>query len=174
MKKKISKNKIKRILKRAVLILVIAILGGIIGSFAVAGSSLIDRSPNPDNFIKTENYLVKDKDTNDKGIDVTVKKDGTIKLNGIASEDDEYVVASLSLDPGTYTISGMKSNKDSVGLKVIYGSKEYFAGTSEDTFTLATKTTVSVVIYVSEGTWNINRTIRPVLVEGTTAGEFYA
>ena len=173
-KKKFNSQKAKRIAKRVALVLVAALVGGVMGSMVTTNGGIFNRDLNEDNLIKAENYLVKDEDDNDKGITVTVKEDGTIKLNGTAKEDDEYTVAEVVLQPGTYTISGVKSDKDGYGLKAVFGTNEHFAGTKTETFTVTTATTVSIVIYAVEDTFCLNTTIRPVLVAGDEAGEFYA
>ena len=167
------KQKTKRTLKRIALVALIAILGGVVGSFAVSGSSMFDRDLNPDNLIKVENYVVQDKDDNGNGVDVKVDDDGVIKLNGKATADDEYIVTELVLEPGEYTLSGFKSDKSKVGLKATFGTSEHYAGTSSDTFVLESSTTVTIVVYVAEDHYCLNTTIKPVLVTGDEAGEFY-
>ena len=167
------KNKTKRTLKRIGLILAIALVGGVFGAFAASGTSMFDRDLNPDNLIKVENYVVKDKDDNGNGIDVKVDDDGVIKLNGKATADDEYTVTELVLEPGEYTLSGFKSDKSKVGLKATFGTSEHYAGTSSDTFVLESSTTVTIVVYVADDHYCLNTTIKPVLVTGDEAGEFY-
>lgn len=168
------KPKTKRTLKRIALILAIAVMGGVLGAAAVGGLSSMKKEVNPDNLIKVEDYAIKDKDDLGRGIDATVKEDGTIKLTGRATSDNEFLVTSIVLEPGKYTISGCNSNKDASGLKAVFGSSEYYAGTAEDTFEIESTTTVNIYAYVKEDTVCINKTIRPVLVEGDTPGEFYA
>ena len=168
------KQKTKRTIKRIALILAVALVGGIMGSMVAGGTSLFNRDLNEDNLIKVENYLIQDEDDNGNGIEVTVKEDGTIKLNGTAKSDDEYTVTEILLQPGTYTMSGVKSDKKGAGLKAVFGANEHYAGTSSDTFVLETATTVSIVVYAVEDTFCLNKTIRPVLVAGDDAGDFYA
>ena len=168
------KPKTKRLFKRIGMILLIAILGGLIASFALTVADGFERELNPDNLMPAE-YLIEDGDTNGVGIDISVNDDGVIKLNGKATSDDEYSVCFITLKPGTYTISGIKSNLDGVALKVLYnGNMSAVSGLMDDTFVIETETTVEVVITVAEGTWCINKTIKPVIVEGEKPGDFYA
>ena len=167
------KQKTKRTIKRILIVLAIALLGGLVGSFAATGSSFFDRDPNPDNLILVDNYVIKDGEDPGDGVEATVKDDGTIKLNGKAKANTEFTVAELVLEPGEYTISGYDSEKSTKGIKVVFGVNEHYAGTSSDTFILETSTTVRVVIYVTEDTYCLNSTFRPVLVTGDDPGDFY-
>ena len=97
----------------------------------------------------------------------------TIKASGIAKEDQEFIIDTITLEPGTYTISGLKSDKDKVSLKVVFGANEYFAGLKNDTFKIESATSVQIVLSFAEDTVCVNKTVRPVLVVGEEAGDFY-
>ena len=168
------KQKTKRMLKRVGIFLLVAILGGLTASFAMTAANGFDRELNPENIIDVDKYTVKDGDSSGKGIKVSVNDDGVIKLNGEASENDEYTVTTLSLAAGTYTISGYDSNSKGVTLKAVYnGTITAISGTTYATFTLETETSVSIVITIAEDYYCFNTTIKPVLVEGDEAGDFY-
>ena len=135
--------------------------------------SWIERDVNEDNLIKVDAYQIKDEQDDGKGIKVRVNDDGVIKLSGKATSENSFVVCTVNLEPGQYTISGLKSG-DNYGLKVVGANNlEAKAGTSGATFTIETPQTVSVVIYVAEDTILFNKTVKPVLVSGTEAGDFY-
>ena len=168
------KNKTKRIMKRIGMIVAIVILGGLVGSFALIAANGFNRDVNPNNRI-TVGYVIEDNDTNGRGIDVSVDDDGVIRLNGKATSDDEFSVCFLTLEPGVYTISGLKSELDGVSLKAVYdGNKSAVSGLKNDTFVIENLSSVEIVISVKEGTWCWNKTIRPVLVEGDEPGEWWA
>ena len=167
------KQKTKRTIKRIAIILAIAVCGGIFGAMAMNAMPSLEKETNPDNLIKAENYLIKDGEDNGRGVKLTVKDDGTIKMTGKATSDDTFIIDELTLEPGTYTISGVDSKLDGVGLKAVFGANEHYAGLNSDTFVLESATTVQIVLYAAEDSVSVSRTVRPVLVEGTAAGEFY-
>lgn len=133
----------------------------------------LDKEVNEKNLIKAENYQIEDEQDDGKGIKARVNEDGVIKLSGKATSDNSFVVCTVELAPGEYTISGVKST-DNYGLQVT-GADNLIAkaGTSSDTFTIETAQTVTVSIYVTEDTWLFNKKITPVLVSGADAGDFY-
>lgn len=135
-------------------------------------ASWMESEVNEENLIKADAYQIKDDQDDGKGIKARVNDDGVIKLSGKATSDNSIVVTNVTLAPGTYTISGMNSG-DNYGLKVVGPNLEAKAGTSSATFTLETSQVISVVIYVAEDTLLFNKTVKPVLVTGTEAGDFY-
>ena len=163
----------KRNIKRLAAVVVIALLGGVIGSMA-ANNISFEKDLNENNIIKYEDYSLQTITNNGKGVELTVKDDGTLKLNGKATSDDEYTVAAYTLEAGTYTISGCDSKIDGAGLMVRFGTNEHYAGLSSDTFVLEAETTVYIIVYVKEDTVCLFKTIRPVLVKGEEPGDFYA
>ena len=130
--------------------------------------------PDSENYIKTQGTKY--------GVDVEVKEDGTIKLKGNPSGNIELVVDTVELEAGTYTLSAIKEpDLASVTLSAQWNVTNFcYAGFGDevldDTFTLTEKTTVSVILSIQSEAEiaYANRTIRPVLVSGDTAGDFYA
>lgn len=169
------KAKTKRTLKRIGMFLLVAILGGAISAVAITAINGSEKELNPDNIIKAADYDLEDGADNGKGVKASVNEDGIIKLNGKATSDDEFVVCTVTLDPGEYVISGLDSKVDGVSLKAVASSQEYVSGiTDKDHFVVESQTTYSIVITVKEGYFCFNKTVKPVLVEGDTAGEFYS
>ena len=180
MAKNFNKNKVKRgwktALKIIAIVAVVALLGGVA---AMALGSLRER--NPDNLIKVDENYLKDVTSNGYGLSIDVDEDGTIHLKGETSKNEEYIVQTVTLPAGTYTISGLKeSNLDKVALKAVWGEgNSAISGTDNATFTLDAEYAVQVVITIqgAEDGENVidwtNKLIRPVIVEGETAGDFY-
>lgn len=148
------------------------------GVFALFGGSF-GRERNPDNLIEIgeDSGYIETHNTN-RGVKVDVEDDGTIKLSGKATCDYSVKVATLVLDPGTYTISGLDSVVDEFELYAQYGVDDLaISGTDNATFTLDQMQSVDIMIsWSDEHNFHAfsGRTVRPVLVEGKTAGEFFA
>ena len=139
-------------------------------------STWFEKEINPSNLIniKAEGYTLEEKI--DKGTGVKLERDeyGAIKLSGKASEADSFTVGVFVLEPGTYTLSGVKSNSD-CGLKVVGPNIEKKSGTTENKFTIEETTSVTVSIYVAEdASFFLGKTILPTLVRGDVEGDFYA
>lgn len=170
-----SKGKIKKILKIVGIVAVVALIGGM--ALSLVNNS---RQRNDDNLIKVDDTYIQSQKTN-YGLEVTVENDGTIKLKGNTSANEELPVQTLTLPAGTYTISGInKVDLSKMTLCAKWGGNVAHAGTGSETFTLENETevTISIIIEAAEdGESTIafeNRIIRPVLVEGEEPGEFYA
>ncbi|MBE6576533.1 MAG: hypothetical protein E7653_00155 [Ruminococcaceae bacterium] len=123
-----------------------------------------------EDYIKTHNTA--------RGVKVKVDDNGLIKLSGKATSANSVTVATVALKAGTYTLSGVSEpNIDEFGMRIMYGNGNIaMAGTDSATFTLAADETVSIILYWCEDynfAFNSNSTVKPVLVEGETAGEFY-
>ena len=134
--------------------------------------SWIDKQVNEANLIKADNYIIEDGQDDGKGIKARVNDDGVIKLSGNATSDNSFTVCELTLTPGQYTISGLKSC-DEYGLEVIGANLHAKSGTSNATFTIDTTQTVTVQIYVAEDTILFNKKVTPTLVLGADAGDFF-
>ena len=112
------------------------------------------------------------------GIDFTHNEDGTISVNGTASADAYSMTTSVgaehlvSLQAGTYTLSGSITGTD---LQVLQGNGTSIAnttGTTPITFTLNATTSVFVRLKVNNGTQIINKTIYAQLEKGSKANHF--
>ena len=154
----------------------------IVSVLGFASDGFTDKDPqnwfsnerNADNYIKLENYKIKDGREDGDGIKYSVDEDGVIKLIGKADKDISVILADVVLEPGRYTISGVKSCSD-YGLEVTGANIEVKAGVTNDTFVLEQAATVTVSIYVKEGTtFFFGKTIKPVLNKGDTPVDFYA
>ena len=170
-----AKRRLNSIVTFVCLVLVFALLGGI----AVATFSSL-RERNPDNLLTVDENYIRDKKTG-YGLEVKVDDNGIIKLKGQSSRNEELIVQTVKLAAGTYTISGIeKPELDKVVLQATWGTGNIaYAGLDSATFTLDAEYEVTVAIVI-EGTedgentidWQ-NKTIKPVLVKGDVAGEFW-
>ena len=153
-------------------IFIIALLCGFI-TFAFSNGFLRDR--NEENLISLEGYIVDQKDL--YGIELDVKDDGVIKIKGDTKENVDFCINYLYLDPGTYTLSGIADpNLGSITLNARFNDEVAYAGDKTGTFTLSERTLVYIylsIVECEEGISWVNRTIRPCLVEGNEAGDFY-
>ena len=175
-----SNYKTKKIWKRigigvaivALLAVALALANGMLSGF---------RDRNSDNLIKLDDNYLKSKKT-DYGLEVVVDDDGVIKLKGQTTRNEELIVQTVTLPAGTYTISGIaKPNLSKIVLRATWGEGNVaYAGLDSQTFTLEGETlvTVSIVVEGAEGDDNtidfVNRTIKPVIIEGKEPGDFYA
>ena len=155
------------------ILLVAALALGICSAF-----NLFPRERNEANLIdiSAENYI--ETHNTARGVKVKVDEDGIIKLSGKATSANSVTVATVALKAGTYTLSGVNDpNIDEFGMRVMYGDGNIaMAGTESATFTLAADETVTIILYWCEDynfNFNANSTVKPVLVEGEVAGEFY-
>ena len=157
-----------------VAVLVIALLGGV-ATVAFANGFLQDR--NKDNLLIVDSTYLKDKDLLN-GIELDVTEDGAIHIKGDPSDNASVIIQEVKLAAGTYTISGIeKLDMNQIYLCVMYGSGSMaIAGDTSATFTLTAEETVSVELHIVKDSKipYANRVIRPVLVKGEKAGEFYA
>ena len=154
------------------------------GSYDIVTQLRGDR--NPDNLLTVENYTVEKNKSGDMegstkyGVTYKVKDDGRIVLSGKNNYNAETDVtvqkvpfASVTLKPGTYTISGYeKAQANTLGVYAMVGSEEY-SEAGQTTFTISQETTVVIGFYVYNDVNTFGKTLYPVLVEGKTAGEFY-
>lgn len=174
-------TKTKRTLSMIGMILICVMLCAFIGNlssgfsnFKVSEWSL--RSRNSDNLLSGDFV---DYNSGD-GISVTARNDGTLVVKGeyLGTEDCLVIdVETVTLSAGTYTLSGAPNGGNyTYYLRVSYGSKTVTGdfGTDGGTFTLSSSTAVTVQLVVYPEREFNNLVIRPVLVEGTEAGDFYA
>lgn len=176
------KPRTKRIIAFAAAVLVITMILSVLGSLSdgfqnwdTATWQLRDR--NEDNLL-SGNFTDYNKGD---GITATAKNDGTIILDGEykGSADNIVIpVETLSLPKGTYTFTGAPNGSTSTyNLQLTYnsGSDVVYADFDGNTFTIpdgGATVTVQIVVYPDCKINNVR--IRPVLVEGSEAGDFYA
>lgn len=149
-------------------------------SVGIVSLSNSDKNVNSDNLIDvTADDYIRSQNTA-RGVEIDVKDDGVIKLSGKATSAHSVKVATVTLKPGTYTLSGVPDPEiNKMGLRATYGDGIVCnAGTESATFTLTQEEMVTITLYWAEdysfGWLNPNSTIKPVLVEGDKVGEFYA
>lgn len=113
------------------------------------------------------------------GISINSNKLGALTVNGEYKGTEEFLVVELeklNLASGTYTLSGApKGGNYTYHLRAVYGDDTVVGdfGSAKGTFTLSSsqEVTIELVIYPDE---QFNRlSIKPVLVVGDKAGDFY-
>ena len=132
---------------------------------------------NPHNLIKVDETYIKTQNTN-RGVEIEVEKDGTIELSGKATSDHVVTIATVSLEPGWYTLSGLESpDLNEFYLYGVYGvSGQAIAGTDSAVFEVTAPTDIVIKLSWTEDVsfnWFTDHKIQPVLVEGKVAGDFY-
>ena len=136
-----------------------------------------EKEVNPDNLIKVENYQIKSEKPNG-GPEFEVKDDGTIKVSGKAANYREKVVASVTLEPGTYTIGGYKSDMEKMSLAIVFNGEIHYAGDDSDvtgaTFTVTETVVATVKLVIAKDTnFLLSATVRPTLGNGSEEIDFY-
>ena len=176
---KIKKSTIKMIAIAAVACLVLSFIGHITGGFQTPLKDATLRDRNPDNLLTGKYGWTDDVYNVGDGYKLTASNDGTVTINGKYTGADGSVVVVLekvTLAAGTYTLSGTPNGgNQTYHLRASYGSTTVTGdfGGAKGTFTLtsSTEVTISLVIY-DDFDFNYVK-VRPVLVEGSTAGDFY-
>lgn len=178
-----SKIKFPKIRLKDIVLVILAVMLALAGVSVFGGvkySTDFKRDINPDNLINvnTPGYIKSMKTGH--GVEIDVDENGVIKLSGKATKAYSVTVATVTLDAGTYTISGVKNSDslDDFALRVdLPGGEAAWADTENDTFTLTQAETVTVVLQWSdEYKFNFltNNKVEPVLVKGEEPGSFYA
>ncbi len=172
-------------MKKYIKIIALVLAAVLVICAVAAGISVLTRKPNEDNYIyklydSDASYVGKEgKDTN--GITWTIKDDGTIVADGEASANTYFEIGTINFTKGTYTFTANEDvdrNKfyveglDSNGVTIWYSD----ISNSENgmTQTFGAETLVTFRIVVLEDTELNNVKFRPCIVEGKTAGEYYA
>ena len=168
--------------KRNIIVIIVAVLvavfiSTIIGSVSNGYKDILNPSEwnkkevNNANFIAAENYFIKTQ-SYEQGIEVEVKDNGLIKVNG-ENKDDETVqidICTVTLPAGTYTFtSGVSGTSAS---KYYLKAGNYYADFNNNTFTLEEDTELTVSLFVLKGE-EVNATFAPVIVPGEVEGSFF-
>lgn len=177
------KTNTKLILVALAVILAVSFIGKITNGFQTDLKDATLRDRNESNLLtgkytetgwKDDSYNVGD------GYKLTAAKDGTITINGEytgSSASATVVLEKVTLSAGTYTLSGAPNGGNQTYLiKAVYGGTETVAdfGSTGGTFTLTSSEPVTIQL-VLFGDFEFNNVkIRPVLVDGSEAGDFYA
>ncbi len=165
-------------LKIVALVMVGFLLGGIFMNFTgTETKNPFKKELNENNLIEVDSTYIKTQDTN-RGVKIKVADDGTIKLSGKATSDLVVTVATVSLEPGWYTLSGLESpDINKFYLYGVYGvSGQAISGTDSAVFEITEPTDIVIKLsWTEDVSFNIftDNKIQPVLVEGKTAGAFY-
>lgn len=181
------KRRTKNILTVICCVLAVTALLTLIGRWTGGSFNVIDQlrgNRNPNNLLTVETYTVeKNKDgdmegTTGYGVSFKVKDDGRITLSGTNKgyEDKvQYVpFASLNLKPGTYTLSGYeKAQLNTLGVYALVNGNKIFGDGLGEEIVIDQESTVVIGFYIYNDVNTFGKTLYPVLVSGTTAGEFY-
>lgn len=174
-----KKSTIKMLAIVAVACLVMAFFGNITDGFQTNLKDASLRPRNPDNLLSGE-YGWKDDVYNvGDGYKLTAKNDGSIVITGEYTGTDgsaSIVLEKVTLAAGTYTLSGAPNGGNATYLlKVTYGSNNVIGdfGAEGGTFTLSSSTEVTLQLVLYPEHEFLRTTVRPVIVEGSEAGDFY-
>ena len=168
--------------KRNIILVVVAVLlavfvSTIIGTLSNGYENIDDpaswgqKDINPDNLIKVADYSINTQSL-ESGIDIVVDDDGRIKVQGEnkTTSDVTVEIVKVTVPAGTYTFtSGVSSTSAS---KYFLKANGYYADFNNNTFELASETTLTISLNVKAGE-ELNVTFAPVLVAGDEAGTFY-
>ena len=137
-----------------------------------------EKEVNPDNLLKAENYVLKTSKVNE-GLEFTVDDYGVIKVDGKASKDYEAVIATITLEPGTYTIGGYDSDANKMSLAIVVNAEVHYAGNEGElsgaTFTVEETTAATVKLVIAEdANFILAATVRPTLAVGLEEIDFFA
>ncbi len=144
--------------------------------------ALTQRDVNPDNLYTYDSVLDTVKETSNTGLGFTleVKNDGTIIVDGKYRDTEEAMLplAKVHLEPGTYTMTTGASTSVYDAYFALYTSTEEssLVGTFDfdNQVEITTEGDYYIFVGIAPETEFNNQTFRPVIVEGTEAGEFYA
>ncbi len=172
-------KKFNKIIKYAAVFLVGVLVCGVLINVKDSSNGFLSKERNPDNMIVFEDNdtYIKTQDTNE-GVEIDVDDNGVITLKGKATSGYELTVAQVTLEPGTYTISGCDNTSSDFRMYVKYNVTDVAISGNEDndTFTISEEQTVSVKITWKED-YNFGKLvgtkIKPVIVEGKEIGDFY-
>ena len=161
------------------------VLVSVLGICAVAtGISVLTRKPNEDNYIyklyDSDASYVTEEGKDGNGITWTIKDDGTIVADGEASENTYFEIGTINLKAGTYTFTANEDvdKNEFYVVGIVNGAEVWYSDISNSTngatHTFASDTSVTFRIVVLEDTELNNVKFLPCIVEGKTAGEYYA
>ena len=108
------------------------------------------------------------------GITVTKNSDGTLTVNGTATADAAVIFnTSVTLEAGTYTLSGCPSGGSAstynLNLDQLSTMRDNGSGV---TFTLNSERTSTAYVSVKSGVTMNNVIFKPMIVSGSTSGDF--
>ena len=112
------------------------------------------------------------------GMTFTVNDDGSYTLNGTTTSATDYNICQageLQLEAGTYTLSSTTNIPSGMWLSVYEGTSDKWAmtGTNTKTMTVSTATTnAKGHFYINNGVTLNNLRIYPMIVSGTTVGDY--
>ena len=116
------------------------------------------------------------------GLTWTINDDGSVTVNGTASADAYFNLCTVTIaDKGDQTFTAVDGGSLTTyyvegkanGVTVWYSDWQNIQDTSA-TKTFSTSTTISLDIVIKAGTEMKNVTFYPVIVEGETAGNYFA
>lgn len=122
-------------------------------------------------------------DFNDgNGVSATGRNDGSIVLGGenLSETDIVIPVEKVTLAAGTYTVSGAKNGGNTtyhIAVKYVDGSgstQTAIGDFASKTFTITSQQEVEVTIVVKPDANVKGVLVKPVIVQGTEKGDFYA
>lgn len=165
----------------AILLVILACVG-ITSAIGVVTKGFTDwdmKKINEANSFKVDEYADTLTEERTDDIKITVDENGEITVKGENKTETDIIinVQSMTLKPGTYTLSsGAKDvNAEKYYLCLTGGLTETVYADAEDgesTFSIETEKSVVAQIVIKAGA-KIDTTFKPVLVEGKEVGDFY-
>lgn len=151
-----------------------AFIGKISGGFTKPTDEWVLQERNPNNLLSGE---FEDYNTGN-GVVVSRKNDGSLLLKGEYPGEGELVIPieTKTLPAGTYTLSGAPNGGNyTYYLRASYSDTSTVAdfGSTNGSFTLTSSTPVTIELVVLPDKAFNNIRLYPVLVSGSSAGEFY-
>ena len=156
------------------------LLAALSAGMLMFGAGVFEKERNPDNLITLDDYILTPGNTN-KGIEVDYDTDtGVVKVKGKSTSAGSVGIATVTLKPGTYTLSGVnKPSEKTFGLMAdVPGVTDpVYANTAgSSTFTITEETTITISLFWGEDykvEWQ-NRSVYPCLVADKNPGDFWA
>ena len=173
--------------KNRTITIIVAVLVSVLSLGAVAGATGILKfdkdvaadkllpSINPDNFYSNVELALESMNDGE-GVTVEVtERTGAITLDGKAEDDLTYVIGTVELDEGTYTITALEgASKNTVYVTATVGDVDTNFDFTGNTLEIESdNTVVTLTIHIKVGTELNNVKVLPTIVEGEEAGKFY-
>lgn len=173
--------------KNRAITIIVAVLVSVLSLGAIAGATGILKfdkdvaadkllpSINPDNFY-SHVELALESMNDGEGVTVEVtERTGAITLDGKAEDDLTYVIGTVELDEGTYTITALEgASKNTVYVTATVGDVDTNFDFTGNTLEIESdNTVVTLTIHIKVGTELNNVKVLPTIVEGEEAGKFY-
>ena len=150
-------------MKKAIIIIVCLLVGVFLASIVGFMTNGFDKNQdnwgitqlNEDNYFKVDDYVIKDQNSGD-GYSIDVSDKGEIKVTG---KNESAAAVTVEIQSITLPLDNAEG-------------RTIYADFGDNTFTLSAEDTFKVYLSIAKDA-EVNKTFKPVLVKGETAGDFY-